>query len=136
MPGRRSDSDARDTRTAILRRAADIASVEGLRGITIGRLATDLSMSKAGVIGQFGSKEALQLATVELASEMFRDAVWVPVADEPEGLPRLLAVCRSWVAYLADPPFTGGCFLALTSMEYGAQTGRVHDDLAAVLSRW
>jgi AcrR family transcriptional regulator len=59
MAGRRSDSDARATRLSILRRAADIGSVEGLRGITIGRLATDLGMSKAGVVGQFGSKEAL-----------------------------------------------------------------------------
>ena len=136
MAGRRSDSDARETRLLILRRAADIASVEGLRGITIGRLATDLGMSKAGVVGQFGSKEALQLATIELASQMFRDAVWAPVEDEQPGLPRLLAVCHSWVAYLADPPFAGGCFLALTSMEYGAQAGQVHDDLAAVLARW
>jgi AcrR family transcriptional regulator len=136
MAGRRSNSDARATREAILRRAADIGSVEGLRGITIGRLATDLGMSKAGVVGQFGSKEALQLATIQLASDMFREAVWAPVEDEQPGLPRLLAVCRSWVAYLADPPFSGGCFLALTSMEYGAQTGQVHDDLAAVLSRW
>lgn len=136
MPGRRSDSDARDTRHAILSRAADIGSMEGLRGITIGRLATDLGMSKAGVVGQFGSKEALQLATIELASEMFREAVWVPVRDEQPGLPRLIAICRSWVAYLSEPPFTGGCFLALTSMEYGAQTGAVHDDLAAVMARW
>jgi AcrR family transcriptional regulator len=136
MAGRRSDSHARATREAILRRAADIGSVEGLRGITIGRLATDLGMSKAGVVGQFGSKEALQLATIQLASDMFREAVWAPVEDEQPGFPRLLAVCRSWVAYLADPPFSGGCFLALTSMEYGAQTGQVHDDLAGVLSRW
>jgi AcrR family transcriptional regulator len=136
MPGRRSNSDARETRLSILRRAADIGSVEGLNGITIGRLATDLNMSKAGVVGQFGSKEALQLATIELASQMFRDAVWAPVEDETPGLPRLLAVCHSWVGYLADPPFTGGCFLALTSMEYGAQAGQVHDALADVLSRW
>jgi AcrR family transcriptional regulator len=136
MAGRRSNSDARETRLAILRRAADIGSVEGLSGITIGRLATDLGMSKAGVIGQFGSKEALQLATIELASQMFRDAVWAPVEDEPPGLRRLLAVCHSWVAYLGDPPFTGGCFLALTSMEYGAQAGLVHDALAATLARW
>jgi AcrR family transcriptional regulator len=136
MAGRRSNSDARETRLSILRRAADIGSVEGLRGISIGRLATDLGMSKAGVVGQFGSKEALQLATIELASQMFREAVWAPVEDEPPGLPRLLAICRSWVSYLANPPFTGGCFLALTSMEYGAQTGQVHDDLAAVLTRW
>jgi AcrR family transcriptional regulator len=136
MAGRRSDSDARETRLSILRQAADIGSVEGLRGISIGRLATDLGMSKAGVVGQFGSKEALQLATIELAAQMFSDHVWAPAADEQPGLPRLLAICDSWVAYLADPPFTGGCFLALTSMEYGAQTGPVHDDLAAVLARW
>jgi len=136
VAGRRSDSDARETRRSILRRAADIGSVEGLRGITIGRLATDLEMSKAGVVGQFGSKEALQLATIELAAEMFGEAVWAPVADERPGLPRLLAICHSWVAYLADPPFTGGCFLALTGMEYGAQPGQVHDSLATVLARW
>jgi len=136
MPGRRSNSDARETRLAILHRSADIGSVEGLGGITIGRLATDLSMSKAGVVGQFGSKEALQLATIELATEMFTDAVWAPVEDEPPGLPRLLAICHSWVAYLGDPPFTGGCFLALTSMEYGAQTGQVHDALVGVLAQW
>lgn len=136
MAGRRSDSDARETRQSVLRRAADIASVEGLGGITIGRLATDLEMSKAGVFGQFGSKEALQLATIDLAAEMFREAVWVPAEAETPGLHRLLAVCRSWVAYLGDPPFPGGCFLALTSMEYGAQSGPVHDALVAVLGRW
>ena len=87
MAGRRSDSDARETRLTILRQAADIGSVEGLRGITIGRLATDLGMSKAGVVGQFGSKEALQLATIELASEMFREAVWAPVETSPRGSP-------------------------------------------------
>lgn len=96
MAGRRSDSDARETRRLVLRRAADIASVEGLGGVTIGRLATDLGMSKAGVIGQFGSKEALQLATIDLAAGMFREAVWAPVEEEAPGLPRLLAICRSW----------------------------------------
>ncbi|NYJ02403.1 AcrR family transcriptional regulator [Nocardioides thalensis] len=136
MAGRRSDSDARETRRLVLRRAADIASVEGLGGVTIGRLATDLGMSKAGVIGQFGSKEALQLATIDLAAGMFREAVWAPVEEEAPGLPRLLAICRSWVAYLGDPPFPGGCFLALTSMEYGAQAGPVHDALVTVLGRW
>lgn len=136
MPGRRSDADARETRQSVLRRAADIASVEGLSGVTIGRLAADLEMSKAGVFGQFGSKEALQLATIDLAADLFRATVWEPVEGEEPGLVRLLAVCRSWVDYLGDPPFPGGCFLALTSMEFGAQSGPVHDRLAAVLGRW
>jgi AcrR family transcriptional regulator len=136
MAGRRSNSDARETRLAILRRAADIGSAEGLGGITIGRLAADLGMSKAGVVGQFGSKEALQLATIEHATQVWTESVWAPVADEPEGMPRLLAALRSWVDYMSDPPFAGGCFLALTSLEYGAQEGTVHDALAASARRW
>jgi AcrR family transcriptional regulator len=136
MPGRRSDADARDTRAAILRRAADIGSVDGLERVTIGRLAADLGMSKAGVIGHFGSKEELQLATVAAAADIFRQDVWEPVASETPGLPRLLAICASWAAYADDPPFPGGCFLNTTSMEFAGQDGPVHDALSRSLRLW
>jgi AcrR family transcriptional regulator len=136
VAGRRSDAEARDTRAAILRRAADIGSVEGLEGITIGRLAGELGMSKAGVIGHFGSKEELQLATLELAAEIFRERVWVPVENEPAGLPRLLAICQSWTRYARKPPFTGGCFIAAASFEFDGRSGRVHDELAKFVKRW
>ena len=136
MPGRRSDADARDTRAAILRQAANIGSVDGLERVTIGRLAADLGMSKAGVIGHFGSKEELQLATVSVASDIFRLAVWEPVASETPGLPRLFAVCASWTAYADDPPFPGGCFLNTTSMEFAGRDGPVHDALSRSLRLW
>jgi AcrR family transcriptional regulator len=136
MAGRRTDAEARDTRAAILARAADIGSVEGLEGITIGRLAGELGMSKAGVIGHFGSKEELQLATLELASEMFRERVWVPAENEPAGLARLLAICDAWTTYARKPPFTGGCFIAAASFEFDGRSGRVHDALKKVTKRW
>jgi AcrR family transcriptional regulator len=136
MAGRRSDSDARETRAAILRRAADIGSVDGLEGVTLGRLAADLGMSKAGVIGQFGSKEELQLETVKVASDIFVSAVWEPAKSAAPGLPRLLAVCASWSAYTDDPPFPGGCFLATTSVEFAGRTGLVHDALSKALQLW
>jgi AcrR family transcriptional regulator len=136
MAGRRSDAEARDTRAAILRRAADVGSVDGLEGITIGRLASELGMSKAGVIGHFGSKEELQLATLELAGEIFRERVWEPAANEPAGLPRLLAICDAWTRYAQDPPFSGGCFIAAASFEFDGRSGRVHDALARLAKRW
>ncbi|HEY6623968.1 MAG TPA: TetR/AcrR family transcriptional regulator [Acidimicrobiales bacterium] len=136
MAGRRSDADARDTRAAILRRAADVGSVDGLEGVTLGRLAADLGMSKAGVIGQFGSKEALQLETVKVASDIFLSAVWEPAKSATPGLPRLLAVCASWTAYADDPPFSGGCFLATTSVEFASRSGLVHDALSKALQLW
>ena len=136
MAGRRSVADARDTRALILRRAADLASVEGLEGLTIGRLAADLDMSKAGVIGHFGSKEELQLATLELAADIFRQAVWEPAEHEQPGLPRLLAITRSWTDYIRKPAFAGGCFIAMTSFEFSGREGRVHDELARVTRRW
>ena len=136
MAGRRSAQDALTTRDSILRKAADIATVDGLEGVTIGRLATDLSMSKSGVIGQFGSKEELQLATLERLLGTFRERVWDPVQHLEPGLPRLLAICESWADYEGHPEFEGGCGVAQVSFEFDGRPGRVHDALAAALKRW
>jgi AcrR family transcriptional regulator len=136
MAGRRSDIAARGTRDAILRRAAEIASAEGLEGLTIGRLADDLAMSKAGVIGHFGSKEELQLATLELAADDFRDRVWAPASFAEPGLARLLRICEAWTAYADAPSYPGGCFIAAASFEFDGRPGRVRDALAAVVTRW
>jgi len=135
MP-RRSAAEALGTRDAILRRAADIASVEGLEGITIGRLAADLEMSKAGVIGHFGTKEELQLATLELAGRLFVEQVWEPVEDLRPGLERLLGICESWTRYVDEPILSGGCFIAAVSFEFDGRSGRVHDELKKVVGRW
>lgn len=116
--------------------AADVASREGLDGISIGGLAETLGMSKSGVIGPFGSKEELQLAATDYAVEVFRQAVWVPVQDSAPGLPRLLALCDAWVAYASDPGFSGGCCVVQISYDLDARTGRVHDHLARRLQRW
>jgi AcrR family transcriptional regulator len=134
--GRRSVTEARDTRTAILRHAVDVGSIDGLEGLTIGRLAADLGMSKAGVIGQFGTKERLQLAALDLAADMFGAAVWAPAEHAAPGLPRLLAVCEGWARYAEDPPFAGGCFMAAVSHEFDAREGRVHEALGEVLTVW
>jgi AcrR family transcriptional regulator len=136
VAGRRSAQQARDSREAILERATHIASVEGLEGITIGRLASDVGMSKAGVLGHFGSKEELQLEVLDRAAEIFRESVWRPAEHAKPGLERLLAICDAWVEYARNPPFEGGCFIAAASFEYDSRDGRVHDDLRRVVGRW
>ncbi len=136
MAGRRSLVEASNTRHKILSRAADMASVEGLEGLTLGRLAAALGMSKAGVIGQFGNKLELQLATLDFAAEVFRSEVWRPAEHAPAGLPRLLAICGSWMDYAGRPAFPGGCFIAAASFEFDSRPGPVHDALAAYMRRW
>lgn len=136
MAGRRSVRETRDTRQTILRRAADMASVEGLEGLTVGNLAAALGMSKAGVMGHFGSKLELQLATLAYAAEVFRTEVWLPVEHVSEGMPRLLAICRTWMSYAGRPAFPGGCFLTSASYEFDNRPGEVHDALAGHLRRW
>lgn len=136
MSPRRSVAEARRTRAAILERAVDVASIVGLEGLTIGHLAEDLRMSKAGVLGHFGTKEALQLAALSEAIDVFRRAVWLPAVDLQPGLPRLVAICDSWIAYLAGNTFPGGCFLTAASCEFDGRPGLVRDAVAEALTRW
>ncbi len=113
-----------------------MASVEGLEGLTVGRLATALGMSKAGVIGQFGNKLELQLATLDFAAEVFRNEVWRPAEHAAAGMPRLLAICNSWMAYAGRPAFPGGCFIAAASFEFDSRPGPVHDALVRYMRQW
>ena len=136
MSPRRSVAEARRTRAAVVERAVDLASVEGLEGLSIGRLADDLGMSKAGVIGPFGSKQALQLAALEEAIEMFLGVVWEPAADLRPGMQRLTALSENWIDYLAGDTFPGGCFLTTASCEFDGRPGPVRDAVARALTRW
>jgi AcrR family transcriptional regulator len=129
-------AEAGRTRDAIVERAVDVASKEGLEGLTIGRLAGDMRMSKAGLIGHFGSKERLQLAAVESAIERFRHEVWERVEDREPGLPRLRALCDAWVIYLEKPVFPGGCFFAAAATEFDDRGGPVRQKLASQARRW
>jgi AcrR family transcriptional regulator len=135
MP-RSSQAQVVRTHDAILDRAVAVASTDGLEGLTIGRLATDLEMSKAGVIGHFGSKEQLQLQALERAIALWTEAVWEPVADEEPGLARLRAIARRWSAFLGDCPFPGGCFLTAASFEFDDRPGPVRERVREALALW
>jgi AcrR family transcriptional regulator len=124
------------TRRQILDLAVDLASVEGLRGLSIGGLATRLGMSKSGLFASFGSKEELQLATIEHASQIFINAVVRNAMMAPRGLPRLWALCDSWVDYAGRKVFRGGCFFAAASAEFDSHPGPIRDRLAALMKDW
>ncbi|WP_033263432.1 TetR/AcrR family transcriptional regulator [Amycolatopsis vancoresmycina] len=131
MPGdgRLARGDA--TRRLVLRRAVDVASVDGLDGLSLGRLATELELSKSGVFALFGSKEELQLATIEAALGIFETYVVKPSRAVEPGLPRLRAICENWLDYSEHRIFPGGCFFFNVGAEFDARPGRVHDAVAA-----
>lgn len=124
------------TRSAILERAADLASAEGLEGLTIGRLADELQMSKSGLFAHFGSKEELQLATIDIARERFLLEVFKPALEAERGYPRLVAICRSWLDYIARNVFSGGCFFAAASFEFDSRSGPVRDAIQKTMDEW
>jgi AcrR family transcriptional regulator len=135
MP-RRSATQVAGSRAQTLADAVQLASVVGLEGLTIGRLADRLGMSKSGLVGRFGSKEQLQLATLDQAADIFRRTVFEPASAAPPGLARLSAICDAWVAYLGRPPFPGGCFLTTAMVEFDARPGPVNDAVKRVMRRW
>ena len=124
------------TRQSILERAVDLASLEGLEGLTIGRLAEELGMSKSGLFAHFGSKEELQLATVEMASERYIREIFTPALQQPRGFPRLMAICESWLSYIRRGVFPGGCFFAAASFEFDSRPGPVQDRVRQLMNDW
>jgi AcrR family transcriptional regulator len=127
---------ASNTRQEILRIAMDIASAEGLEGISIGRLATEMQMSKTGIFAHFGSKEQLQLATVEAARQVFMEQVVQPVLAYPRGIPRLRAMLENWIGYVERIVFRGGCFFAAAAAEFDSRPGAVRDEIASLSMAW
>jgi AcrR family transcriptional regulator len=124
------------TRHSILERAVDLASLEGLEGLTIGRLAEELAMSKSGLFAHFGSKEELQLATVEMAAHRYIDEIFTSALKAPRGYPRLVAICQSWLSYIRRSVFPGGCFFAAASFEFDGRPGAVRDQIRKLMDDW
>src|SRR6185312_9856962 len=132
----RRRADGNRTVETILRNAADLASQEGLDRLTIGVLAERLDMSKSGLFGHFGSKEELQLATIEAAARRIAAVVLQPALKAPRGIARLEAACDRLIDYLAKPEFPGGCFFNMTRAEFHARPGAVRDAIAERKRYW
>jgi AcrR family transcriptional regulator len=124
------------TRQAILSHAARLASAEGLEAVSLQRLASDLGISKSGLFAHFGSKEELQLATVEEAGRVFTDEVLRPGLKTPAGIGRVWAMCNSFLSYLSRGIFPGGCFFEAALAEFDSKPGRVRDAVVEKRSYW
>ena len=124
------------TLNRVLRRAVQLASVDGLEGVTIGRLAEATGMSKGGLFAHFGSKEQLQLAIVEEARRIFADKVIAPSERIEAGLPRVMAMQSNWIDYVKGDSFRGGCFFAAASAEFDGRPGPVRTKLASLTGFW
>jgi AcrR family transcriptional regulator len=133
---RRAAAAVAETRAAVTEAAVDHASVEGLEGLTIGGLAGEVAMRKSSLFSLFGSKQELQLATLDAAIEQFKVEVWGPAADERPGLARLLALCDSWLAYHEREVLPGGCFLTTATIEFDARPGPLRDAVRREMDRW
>ncbi len=132
--GRRVRGDR--TRRAITHWAASRASLEGLESLSLGRLAADLGISKSGIQAAFSTKEALQVATVAAATDIFVENVVAPAARQPHGKARLWALIDNWLGYVGNKVLPGGCFLAATVPEFDSRPGPVRDALARSKQAW
>ncbi|MFJ6532970.1 TetR/AcrR family transcriptional regulator [Microbacterium sp. NPDC091662] len=134
LDGRRARGDA--SRRIVLQSATDLASVEGLDGLTIGRLAEASGSSKSSIATLFQSKEGLQLATVAAAREIFTARIVEPARAHPRGVHRLAALLRNSLTYSKERVFTGGCFFAATAADVDSKSGPVSDAVRAALVDW
>lgn len=133
---RKPRSDGVRTREAILMAAARAASVQGFDALSIGALAKQLGMSKSGLFAHFGSKEELELATIEQADRIFGERVMNYVKQSRPGLARLWTVVDAFFDHIRSEVFPGGCFFAAVAAGVAAQPGRVRDRLTGCIQNW
>jgi AcrR family transcriptional regulator len=133
---RKARSDGARSRNAILQEAARLATIEGIGGLSIGRLADAVGMSKSGLFAHFGSKEELQLATIDLAGDLFTEHVLSAGDDAHSARERLSALVEGYVRYVAEETFPGGCFFASVLSEVDMRPGPVRDAMFATLRGW
>src|SRR3954462_15350682 len=133
---RKRRSDGERSRSAILDPAAQLATVEGIDGLSMSRLADEVGMSKSGLFAHFGSKEELQLATVEQADAVFRADVLEPAAEATTGRERLERLVDGFLRYIEVETYPGGCFFASVLAEVDMRPGPVRDRLVVFLNDW
>ena len=121
---------------AILDTAVALTTVVGLDGLSIGGLADRAGLSKSGLYAHFGSKEELQLATIEVAADRFRTSVVHPALALPEPVQRLTALCENFLARLENDGLPGGCFFVSVNAEFDTRPGVVRDRLAELHTTW
>jgi AcrR family transcriptional regulator len=133
---RQRRSDGERTYAAIVRAAAELATIDGLHGLSIARLADHVGISKSGLYAHFRSKEELQLATIEAAGEIFEEEVVRPTEGERTARGTLEALCERFFSHVERRVFPGGCFFAAASAEVDAHEGRVRDRVAEFMLGW
>lgn len=133
---RRRRQDGERSRAAILEAAARLSTVEGLDGLSIGRLAEYVGMSKSGLFAHFGSKEELQLATIETANGIFVEDVVAPALAQESPLGRLEALCDRFLSHVERSVFPGGCFFASVAAEMDTKPGPVRDRASKIVGDW
>jgi AcrR family transcriptional regulator len=125
-----------ETRHAILERAAHVASLDGLEGLTIGGLADDMGLSKSGLFAHFHSKEALQIQTLRFTAELFVDRVVRPALRAPRGEARIRALFERWLAWDRADTLEGGCLFVAAASEMDDREGPVRDELVQQQRDW
>ena len=135
-PKRRRRADGERSRQAILQAAAEMASVEGLEGLSLGALAGRLGISKSGLFAHFGSKQELEIATIEAAGRVFADDVLRPGLAAPTGVRRLVALSEAFLSHVERRVFPGGCFFAAAAAELDSRAGPVRERIAAFQREW
>jgi AcrR family transcriptional regulator len=133
---RQPRADGRRSRDAILDAAARLATIDGLDGLSIGNLAEQTGMSKSGLYAHFKSKEELQLATIERATEIFEAEVLRPARSRGDGLRLLWALADEFLSYLERDVFPGGCFFASVGAEFDTHPGRVKERIVGFYDDW
>jgi AcrR family transcriptional regulator len=133
---RKPRSDGVESRRTILDAAARLATTHGLEGLSIGELAHHIGMSKSGLYAHFKSKEELELATIDMAAEIFENDVIRKVPDSLRGIARVMALSEAFFQHLVRRVYPGGCFFATVATQLAPRPSQARDRVMKLQGEW
>ena len=123
-----------ETRALILEAAVQHAGVHGFDALTIGMLAEKTGLSKSGLFAHFGSKEELQIATLDEAVRRYNEVAFMPALKAPRGLRRLSVVFDNWLQWIERSGLQA-CPMLAANTEFDDRPGPMRDAVVQHMQR-
>ena len=105
------------TRETILKESAILFNTQGYKATSISNITDATGLTKGAIYRHFGSKDALEIQTLEHLSVLMNEQLRDRIKKQPTAGKKLRTIFHFFKSYISNPPFEGGCPLLNAAVE-------------------